>query len=101
MTSIKTPLNGDRLTSGIRMAQWLEWVGQSQPRPGAERRHYDPQQPLTPRWLPCVVQQPLDQIASMPATSQKQSVVIVAHSRYVPADADPSLQCCLGIIYAN
>ena len=46
-------------------------VGQSHPRPGAERRHYDPQQPFTPRWLPCVVQRPLDQIASMPAVDPK------------------------------
>jgi hypothetical protein len=46
------------------------WVGQSQPRSRAERRHCDPQQPFTPRLLPCVVQRPLDQIASVPATGQ-------------------------------
>jgi hypothetical protein len=37
----------------------------------AVRRHYDPQQPFVPRWLPCVAQRPLDQIASMPATGPR------------------------------
>ena len=51
-------------------AEGPQRVGQSQPRLGAKRLHYDPQQPFTPRWLPCVLQRSLDQIASMPATGQ-------------------------------
>ena len=45
-------------------------VGQSQQRRGAERRHYDPQQPFTPRWQLYVTQRPLGRIASMPATGR-------------------------------
>jgi hypothetical protein len=59
-----------------------DWVGQSQPRPGAERQRYDPQQPFTLRWLPCGVQRALDQIASMPATAIPESRVCpLRHAR--------------------
>jgi hypothetical protein len=63
-------------------------VGQSQPRPGAERRHYDRQQPFTPRWLPYVVQQPLDQIATKPVTGREPpcgNVTDGARSMVLPA----------------
>jgi len=40
--------------------QWRVRVVLSQPRPGAERQHDDPQQPFIPRRLPCVIQRSLN-----------------------------------------
>ena len=45
---------------------------------GAERRHDDSQRPITPRWLPCVVQ-PLVRIALMPVAD-----VLCGRVRWLP-----------------